>query len=99
METTGRGAVHAALDPARGRFLELDEQVQDAFRDLLTRFVNLYAFVSQIVSYVDWRLERDYPYARALLAWAADESHAARARNNDFQTSASSSTAPSSTRS
>ncbi len=67
-ETSGHGAVYAALDPARDRFLELDEEVQDAFRDLLARFVSLYAFVSQIVSYVDRRLERDYLYARALLA-------------------------------
>jgi hypothetical protein len=29
-ETSGHGAVYAALDPARGRFLELDEEVQDA---------------------------------------------------------------------
>ncbi len=67
-ETSGHGAVYAALDPARDRFLALDEEVQDAFRDLLVRFVNLYAFVSQIVSYVDRRLERDYLYARALNA-------------------------------
>ncbi len=67
-ETSGHGAVYAALDPARDRFLELDEEVQDAFRDLLARFVSLYAFVSQIVPYVDRRLERDYLYARALLA-------------------------------
>jgi hypothetical protein len=46
----------------------LDEAVQDAFRDVTTRFVNMYAFVSQIVSYVDRQLERDYLYARALLA-------------------------------
>ncbi|MGI8478530.1 MAG: type I restriction endonuclease subunit R, partial [Gaiellaceae bacterium] len=65
---SGHGAVYAALDPARDRFLELDEEVQDAFRDLLARFVSLYAFVSQIVPYVDRRLERDYLYARALLA-------------------------------
>lgn len=62
------GAVYVALDPSRGRFLELDEEVQDAFRDLLVRFVNLYAFISQIVAYVDRQLERDYLYARALLA-------------------------------
>ena len=67
-ETTGHGAVYAALDPARDRFLELDEEVQDAFRDVLARFVSMYAFVSQIVSYVDRQLERDYLYARALLA-------------------------------
>ena len=68
-ETSGHGAVYAALDPARDRFLKLDEEAQDACRDLLARFVNLYAFVSQIVSYVDRRLERDYLYSRALLAY------------------------------
>jgi len=67
-ETAGHGAVYAALDPARARFLELDEEVQDAFRDVGTRFVNMYVFVSQIVSYVDRQLERDYLFARALLA-------------------------------
>ena len=42
--------------------------MQDAFRDLAARFVNLYAFISQIVSYVDRQLERDFLFARALLA-------------------------------
>ena len=68
-EESGHGAVYAALDRARDRFLELDEEVQDAFRDLLVRFVNMYAFVSQIVSYVDRTLERDYLYAKALAAY------------------------------
>ena len=36
---------------------------------MLARFVNLYGFISQIVTYVDRRLERDYLYARALLAY------------------------------
>jgi type I restriction enzyme, R subunit len=67
-ETSGHGAVYVALDPARARFLELDEEVHDAFRDVLARFVSLYAFISQIVAYVDRQLERDYLYARALLA-------------------------------
>jgi type I restriction enzyme R subunit len=67
-DTSGHGAVYAALDPARGRFFELDEEVQDTFRDVSTRFVNLYVFVSQIVTYVDRQLERDYLYVRALLA-------------------------------
>jgi len=68
-KTTGHGAVYALLDPARDRFGELDEEVQDAYRDVLTRFVNMYSFVSQIVPYVDRGLERDYLYARALLAY------------------------------
>jgi type I restriction enzyme, R subunit len=68
-ETTGHGAVYALLDPARDRFAELDDEVQDAYRDVLTRFVKMYSFVSQIVPYVDRELERDYLYARALLAY------------------------------
>ena len=68
-ETTGHGTVYVALNPARARFVELDEEVQDAYRDVLTRFVNIYAFVSQIVPYVDRELERDYIYTRALLAY------------------------------
>ena len=68
-ETSGHEAVYAALDPARARFCELDEEAQDAFRDVLARFASMYAFVSQIVSYVDRELERDYLYGRALLAY------------------------------
>ncbi|MBA3348194.1 MAG: type I restriction endonuclease subunit R, partial [Actinobacteria bacterium] len=66
--TSGHGAVYAALGPARDRFCALDDEVQDVFRDVLTRYVNLYAFISQIVSYVDRQLERDYLYGRALAA-------------------------------
>ena len=39
-ETSGHGAVYAALDPALARFGELDEEVQDAFRDVLARYVS-----------------------------------------------------------
>jgi type I restriction enzyme R subunit len=68
-EAEGHGAVYAALDPARERFAGLDEEVRDAFRDVLARYVSVYAFVSQIVPYVDRELERDYLYGRALLAY------------------------------
>jgi type I restriction enzyme, R subunit len=67
-DTSGHGAVHAALGPAQDRFGELEEEAQDAFRDVAARFVSLYAFVSQIVPYVDRELERDYLFTRALLA-------------------------------
>ena len=68
-ESAGHGAVYAMLDPARDRFSALDEEVQEAFRDVLTRYVNMYAFVSQIVPYVDRGLERDHLYARGLLSY------------------------------
>jgi type I restriction enzyme R subunit len=67
--TSGHGAVYAALDPALGRFSELEEEEkQDAFRDVLARYVSTYAFVSQIVPYVDRSLERDYVFGKALLS-------------------------------
>jgi type I restriction enzyme R subunit len=72
-EWSGHGAVYAALGPAQDRFRELDEEVQDAFRDVATRFVNMYVFVPQIVSYVDRHLERDYLFTRALLSTVRDE--------------------------
>jgi len=58
--------VYASLDPAVARFESLKEEDQDAFRDLIGRFVSLYGFISQIVSFTDVGLERDYVYARAL---------------------------------
>ncbi len=33
---------------------------------MLTRFVRIYSFLSQVVSFTDVKLERDYLYCRAL---------------------------------
>ena len=54
------------------RFAALDDDTQTEFRDRLSAFVGLYAFVSQIIPYTDSSLERLYSYGRALLphlAW------------------------------
>lgn len=61
--------VHAALAPAIDRFRALEEEEQDAFRDALTRFVRTYPFLSQVVSFTDAGLERDYRFCRALSAF------------------------------
>src|SRR5262249_2084484 len=58
--------LYALLDPALERFKALSEHEQDEFRAALRRFVHVYAFLSQIVSFADTKLERDYLYARAL---------------------------------
>ena len=58
--------VYATLDPALARFENLEEDEQTEFRDLLGRFVSLYGFIAQIVSFTDAGLERDYVYSRAL---------------------------------
>jgi len=58
--------VYASLDPALTRFEKAELEAQNEFRDLLGRYISMYGFVSQIVSYTDQTLERDYIYARAL---------------------------------
>ena len=59
--------MEAQLQPARDRFSALDEEEQTAFRDRLGAFVNLYAFLSQIIPYPDSDLERLSSFGRALL--------------------------------
>ena len=57
----------AQLQPACDRFSELNDEEQTAFRDSLGAFVNLYAFLSQIIPYADPDLERLSAFGRALL--------------------------------
>ena len=61
--------MEAQLQPARDRFTALDEEDQTAFRDRLGAFVNLYAFLSQIIPYADADadLDRLSSFGRALL--------------------------------
>jgi type I restriction enzyme R subunit len=65
---SSHGRVYAALDPALARFEVLAREEQDDFRDLIGRYVSMYGFVAQIVTFTDAALERDYIYARALEA-------------------------------
>ena len=58
--------INAGLQPAVSRFLALEATQQDAFRDVITRFVRVYSFLSQVVSFTDVKLERDYLFCRAL---------------------------------
>ena len=59
--------IEGYLQPARDRFRDLDEEDQTAFRDRLSAFVNLYAFLSQIIPYGDSELERLSSFGRLLL--------------------------------
>ncbi len=61
--------LHAALAPAVDRFEALEEEEAEAFRDALTRFVRIYSFLSQVVSFADPALERDYRFCRALASF------------------------------
>ena len=59
--------IDACLQPTRDRFRGLEEDDQTAFRDRLSAFVNLYAFLSQIIPYGDSELERLSSFGRLLL--------------------------------
>lgn len=58
--------IHTVMQPALDRFFALNEERQDEFRDVLVRFIRIYSFLSQVVSFTDVKLERDYLYCRRL---------------------------------
>lgn len=76
-ESADHGRLHAALGPAIDRFRDLEEDEQERFRDALGRFVRIYSFLSQIVSFVDTELERDYLFGKALQAFIKADAGAA----------------------
>ena len=65
--------LNAYLDPAVERFKKLPEQSeedelnQDDFKHLLVSFSRMYAFLSQIMPFGDFELEKYYPYVRFLI--------------------------------
>ena len=71
-DTKSHGRVYAALDPAMERFVALGEEEHLGFKDALDKFVRTYSFLSQVVTFGDSKLERDYTYCRALAARLRD---------------------------
>ncbi len=67
------GRVYALLDPAVERFAALEDEDAAGFKDALDKFVRTYSFLSQIVSFGDTKLERDYVYCRALASRLRDQ--------------------------
>lgn len=63
---TQLGKVYAAFGPALKRFGELKAEDQDEFRSALGRFIHLYSFFSQVLTWSDLDSERLYIYGRAL---------------------------------
>ncbi|GAB4196167.1 MAG: DEAD/DEAH box helicase family protein [Phycisphaeraceae bacterium] len=64
---TDHARMNACIDPAVGRFTELDEEEREEFRKTLTAFRNLYSFLSQVIPFKDTDLEKLYSYIRFLL--------------------------------
>lgn len=65
--TEDQSNLHQILAPAIERFKGLTKEDMYLFRDNLRRYVKIYAFVAQIVSFVDVSLEKLYLYSRFLL--------------------------------
>lgn len=59
--------LYAALAPAVNRFSALDKDDKTEFRTTLADFVRLYAFLSQIATFIDAELEKLYAFGRLLL--------------------------------
>ncbi|MFP5346625.1 MAG: UvrB domain 3-containing protein, partial [Actinomycetes bacterium] len=67
--STGSAKLNAAIDPARDRWLAMDDETaQEDFRTALRDFVRAYAFLGQIVPFTDTDLEELYYYGKYLLA-------------------------------
>ena len=62
-----QGEVYANLHPAVGRWTALDEEQQEAFRATLDQFCRAYAFLAQVMQYIDPSLEKLYLYGKVLL--------------------------------
>ncbi|GFE71898.1 type I restriction endonuclease subunit R [Chroococcus sp. FPU101] len=58
--------LHSLVDPAIDRFKGLSEEEQDEFKNSLTAFIRLYAFLAQIMPFADEELEKFYAFARLL---------------------------------
>ena len=67
------GRVYALIDPAVERFRAMSEEDRLGFKDALDKFVRTYSFLSQVVSFGDPKLERDYIFCRALASKLRDE--------------------------
>jgi type I restriction enzyme R subunit len=59
--------LHAALAPVVERYEQTDQEEQADFRGLVNDYVRLYAFLSQLITFVDTDLEKLYAFARLLL--------------------------------
>lgn len=65
---TGQDQIYAVLKPTVERFNELPDSSDERsdFRSLLSDYVRLYAFLSQVLTFADVDLEKLYQFARLL---------------------------------
>lgn len=66
LQTRDQGRLYAHLDPAVDRYKALEEAQQDEFKKGLRTWVNLYAFLSQIMPFQEIEFEKFYAFAKLL---------------------------------
>lgn len=71
-KTTQTSSDHAkmnsCIDPAVGRYNEREEDEREEFRKSLVAYRNLYSFMSQIIPFQDFDLEKLYSFIRFLIS-------------------------------
>ncbi len=78
------GKLNSAIDPAVDRYRHLpDDEQRDDFKNTLTAFVRLYAFLAQIMPFADAELEKLYAYNRLLLTKLPKQSQGERLKLED----------------
>ncbi|HSF29463.1 MAG TPA: RNA-binding domain-containing protein [Candidatus Tectomicrobia bacterium] len=65
-KNTTQDTLYAVLAPSVERYQDLTQDEQHDFRGQLTDYVRLYAFLAQVLSFVDADLEKLYVFARHL---------------------------------
>ncbi len=65
--STDHARMNSCIDPAVGRYKELEEEVREEFRKTLVAYRNLYSFLAQVIPFQDSDLEKLYSYVRFLL--------------------------------
>lgn len=63
---TDQAEMYRQLGPGVDRFKALDAEKQEEFRNVLTGYVRLYAFLAQVMPFADPDLEKLYSFARYL---------------------------------
>ncbi len=64
---SAQARLYAHIYPAVDRFTHLSVEQQDEFKKMLRTWTNLYAFLSQIMPFIDIEFEKFYVYAKFLL--------------------------------
>jgi len=65
--TFDQAKLNSLIDPAVDRYKKRDEEDKDAFKQLLTSFVRMYSFLTQVIPYFDENLEKFFSYSQYLL--------------------------------